>query len=346
MKFTIALIQNNPIIGQIETNVTRIRQLVNQLESKINGKPVDLVVLPELAVTGYNFEDKSHIKPYLETAEQGPAFSLGREISKRFKCFTVIGYPELHHLLIYNSCYLISPTGSLLYNYRKTHLYETDEVWGCNENPDKTFRSIELIVDKDYYLNPEANRKYHTVTTNFGICMDLNPYKFEAPFTRFEMALTCFENKAKLIICPMAWLSPKSPSVIETLTKEQKLAEASKFTRLFDDGVAMKPEIEGFSPTVPDKSTVNYWILRFFPFMRHSNNWLTPNQFKTVVVCNNRVGLEKDVMYGGSSTIFQFDGTTEGNEHIDDQNSSVTVFGSLGMGTEGVLVHEVDLDID
>lgn len=334
------------MIGQIENNVGRIRQLVNQLESKINGKPVDLVVLPELAVTGYNFDSKSHIKPYLETVEKGPAFSLGQEISKKFNCFTVIGYPELHQLLIYNSCYLISPTGSLLYNYRKTHLYETDEVWGCNENPDNSFRSIKLIVDKDYYHNPQAGKKYSTVTTNFGICMDLNPYKFEAPFTRFEMALSCFQNKAKLVICPMAWLSPKSPSVREDLTKEQKLEEASKFTSLFDPAKPVKGEVEGFSPTVPDKSTVNYWILRFFPFMKHANNWLPPNPYKTVVVCNNRVGLEKDVLYGGSSSVFLFDGSKEGNEHIDDQNTSITVFGSLGMGAEGVLVEEVDLDVD
>jgi protein N-terminal amidase len=359
MKLKVACIQINPVIGQVEANIAKVRKLLSSVP------PVDMVLLPELAITGYNFKSPSMIKPYLESQrEGGSSINLAKEISTKFQCFTLIGYPEVYDSTIYNSTTLIAPNGKFLQNYRKTFLYEADEVWGCLENPQKGFKSFPLILDKQYYINPDSCREYNVVQTNIGICMDLNPYKFEAPFNEFEFSLSCFAQKVKLILCPMAWLSPDSPSTKSELTRDEKVAQSKPFAKFFNnenpatinsDPTTKNPVYEltsqdstndqQFIPQIPSVSTVNYWILRFFPFLGHKNS--IPNKYykKVHVVACNRVGQEDDVIYGGSSLIIEFN-DNGGNHEIDVWNPSVKVLGSMGTGDEGVLVREIDVETE
>lgn len=356
MKFKIACIQINPEIGKLSLNIKKVESLVSKLVANPKYTSIDLLLLPEFALSGYNFKSRKHIEPYLEPTGSGASFNLASRLSKQLKCFTLIGYPEINQNLIYNSALLTSPAGELLYNYRKTHLYETDEGFECNENPNKSFESIQLVADKNYYLNPAENKSYPTITTNFGICMDLNPYQFKAPFNAFEMSLKCYMNNAKLILCPLNWLSQKSPSINDSLSPEAKKDESNQYSKHFINGLQVintsaesQPPVESiekFDPKISSLETIDYWILRFFPFLKHPYNQLPLKPHKTTVVINNRVGLEDDVLYGGSSTIFQFDGNSPGNDLIDSTNPSVDIVGSLSMGEEGVLYREVDLDLD
>lgn len=361
MKLRVACIQNNPIIGKVEQNIERIRSLLGYIDD------VDIVVLPELAITGYNFSSREEITPYLELVNQGRSTKLAREILNKFNCFTLIGYPEREcadaQTRIFNSAVLTSPVGKVLCNYRKTHLYETDEVFGCTENPNKRFEPVELILDKDYYIKGEvADRHYPKVLVNIGICMDLNPYKFEAPFNRYEFSLLCYRNMARLILCPMAWLSPDSPSLSSQADKVQE----KKFRELINswdnatpllnlapsptDNYSKKqaeqqkdPEHE-YNTEEPSYSTINYWILRFFPFLNHDYNNLQRYYERAYVVTCNRTGIEGDVLFGGSSSIIEFKNNIPGNSEIDNTNPSVEVKGSLGQGKEGVLLREIDVD--
>ncbi|CUM63795.1 uncharacterized protein PRCAT00001379001 [Priceomyces carsonii] len=351
MKLKIACVQTNPIIGQVERNINRIRDLL------ANVPKVDFVVLPELAITGYNFPNREAIQPFLESSVNGKSVKLAEEISKRYQCFTLIGYPEIFEDRIYNSAALVSPSGSLLYNYRKTFLYETDEEWGCDENPDKLFSPIELIIDKEYYIDRQPGKPYSKVVTSIGICMDLNPYKFEAPFNKFEMSLSSFLNRSKLIICPMAWLSPQSPSIDEKLLKEEKQKKAEIISDKYyrenkphlnllstqnDNAFVSEPE-NTILPKVPSFSTVHYWILRFFPFLNHPSNDLPKYYDKVTLITCNRVGIERDVMYGGSSSIIQFK-NVRGTADLNNRNPSVQILGSLGQVEEGVLLRDIDVE--
>lgn len=359
MKLKIACVQINPNIGQIESNIKKVHQILARIQR------ADIVMLPEFAITGYNFLSKQAIEPYLELTTSGRSTQLAKEILNKFECFTMIGYPEKdkeEDYKIYNSAVLTAPNGNVLYNYRKTFLYDTDVSFGCLENPDKEFSPLHLVLDKEYYLNKQPNAEYPTVATNIGICMDINPYQFTAPFNKFEMSLACFANRAKLVLCPMAWLSTKSPSISDmgNKTRQSEIYKLRFFSH--DDTPAYNLEAipqddypthlveqqavhdKPFVPQTPDYSTINYWILRFFPFLTHPSNQLT-KYFKSVtVVACNRVGIESDVLYGGSSAIFQFTDTT-GNYEVDNRNPSVSVKGCLGQGEEGILVREIDIDV-
>lgn len=352
MKWKVALVQTNPVIGQIENNIAKVRKILNHV------KEVDMVVLPELAITGYNFQSKQAIKPYSESQELGGnSINLAKEISNKYKCFTLIGYPELKGDTIYNSAILIGPNGKSLHNYRKTFLYDTDVVWGAEENPQKGFSSFKLILDKDYYFNnQETSKKYNSITTNIGICMDLNPYKFEAAFNEFEFSSSCYLQQAKLILCPMAWLSPSSPDVDKSLHPSDVEKVSKGFAKYFqsdrltinEDTSVSLPEEENqpFIPKIPSTSTINYWILRFLPFLNHPGS-VFPKYFKTVnVITCNRVGQERNTVYTGSSLIIQFNADKGINAEIGVENPSVEVVGALGQGDEGVLIREIDLEVD
>ncbi|ABN65423.1 Carbon-nitrogen hydrolase [Scheffersomyces stipitis CBS 6054] len=352
-RLRVACVQLNPRIGEVEANIRKVHTIL------VNVPKVDLVVLPELAITGYNFPNRRAIEPYLENLalENGPSIKLAKEISNKYKCFTLIGYPEISNSTIYNSAVLVGPNGSILHNYRKTFLYETDEVWGASENPEKGFSSLKLVLDKEYYLDKQANKTYPTVTTNIGICMDVNPYQFKAPFNAFEFSGSAFHQRAKLLLFPMAWLSPQSPSTKEDLTKSEKLNKGKIFNERYfstehkptvnDNNVAPKLESNTlFVPTTPEGSTVNYWLLRFFPFMKHPNSYQSKYYETATLIACNRVGVEDDILYTGSSSIIQFSGTSSSAPQIDSANPSVNVLGSLGQGDEGVLVRDIDIEFD
>lgn len=374
MKLKVACVQYNPVLGELEKNKSKIKSLLSKV---FQNTPVDLIILPELAITGYNFKSSQDIDAYLDRTERddsgnismtatssnayhrlGSSMSFAKELLTSYRCFTVIGYPQLFQDKIYNACSLVNPCGQEVYNYRKTFLYETDETWGCNENPDKSFKSIDVILDKEYYLNNElvSSSDYTKTRINFGICMDLNPYKFEAPFNKFEFALSCYNNQSNLIICPMAWLTPFSPSIKSDMLKQDKLQEAKKLQQILasnetcqinileNDNVDLESckSLETFTPSKPDYSTINYHILRFFPFLNHKYNMLPKLQKVNVITCN-RIGVEDDIVYGGSSSMFEFNPDSPGNDEINYLNPSVDLKGYLSQGTEGVLYRELDL---
>ena len=169
-------------------------------------------MFPEFALTGYNFHSRDHILPYATAPDVGQSFKMAQEVSRLFNCYTVIGYPERFENgtkpLLYNSAAVTGPTGELVFNYRKSFLYYTDDDWGCKENP-KGFQTFPLHL-KQRATDKNGNLQDITLKTSIGICMDLSPYKFTAPFHDYEFATYNVDQGTELIICPMAWLHSSS----------------------------------------------------------------------------------------------------------------------------------------
>lgn len=322
MKLRIAGIQYNPLMGQVERNITKIHSLLSSF-----NRPIDLLVLPELAVTGYNFKTPGEIRPYLET-QNGPSFQLAKDLSSRYQCTTIIGYPEDHQGTTYNSALVVNQDGELVYNYRKTHLYSADEAWGCSENPKRDFEAIELPLGK----GPSRE----VIRTSIGICMDLNPYKFEAPFNDFEFSMSAYLNGSRLLVVPTAWLNEVSPDIQDDLLKEQKAERAKE--------IATQLEENTFENSAkPLGLLINYWIVRLFPFVAHPLNELPKQNKKVTTVICNRTGIEHETLYGGSSSIIQFDRSGADSEQVDALNPSVSILASAGRATEEVIYLEIQI---
>jgi NAD+ synthase (glutamine-hydrolysing) len=108
----LALAQINPVVGDLEGN----RQLILSRVEQAKARGADLVLLPELAVTGYPPEDLLLRPGFVRAAE-----SSVEEIAREARGTTVlVGAPHFDRDL-YNACYVLSD-GEVKAIYRKRFL--------------------------------------------------------------------------------------------------------------------------------------------------------------------------------------------------------------------------------
>ncbi|KAI8100169.1 carbon-nitrogen hydrolase [Halteromyces radiatus] len=164
----------------------------DQLLAGYQKGDIDILVLPEMAFTGYVFKTCQEIEPYLEDASNGPSVLWAKRQAIRLSCYVVVAYPERYvdgdNIKLYNSQCFVNRQGELIKTYRKSFLYETDEHW-ASEGPG--FETIDI---------PELGK------VGLAICMDINPYQFKTDFYDFEFGHYHSEAKTDIILCSMAWL--------------------------------------------------------------------------------------------------------------------------------------------
>ena len=85
-----------------------------------------IVVLPELASSGYVFADRAELSSLAETRD-GPAISEWADLAEGFGLTVVAGFPERAGDAIYNSAAVVDPTG-LRAVYRKAHLWDSENA--------------------------------------------------------------------------------------------------------------------------------------------------------------------------------------------------------------------------
>ncbi|MEK6759973.1 MAG: nitrilase-related carbon-nitrogen hydrolase [Deltaproteobacteria bacterium] len=111
----VACIQTSPVFGAIKKNV-------DDAVKKISRIDADLVVLPELFSTGYQFRDKKEALSYGEDVRTGYASTMLAGLAKKKKMHIVAGINERAGKKVYNSAVLVGPNG-LCGLYRKGHLF-------------------------------------------------------------------------------------------------------------------------------------------------------------------------------------------------------------------------------
>ncbi|WP_431801413.1 nitrilase-related carbon-nitrogen hydrolase [Halobacillus andaensis] len=152
--FKAASIQFNPELKKPEKN---IKELYKETEKAFkNG--AKLVVAPEMATTGYMFESREDIAPFVEQIP-GPTTEIFSELAAEYNSYIVFGMPEVDPGtdLYYNSSVLIGPEG-LIGKYRKMHLWETDAYWAARGDSEVPVYDTELgkvamniCMDSAYY---------------------------------------------------------------------------------------------------------------------------------------------------------------------------------------------------
>lgn len=115
----IGFAQFEPKFGERGENLQAIERLAAV------GTDADLLVFPELAVSGYEFRDRGELAALAESFGDGPTSVLARDLAAKHDTTLVIGYPERDGDRLYNSCLLSAPDGRLV-NYRKMHLFSRE----------------------------------------------------------------------------------------------------------------------------------------------------------------------------------------------------------------------------
>ncbi|KAI1390825.1 carbon-nitrogen hydrolase [Hypoxylon trugodes] len=255
----IGCLQFAPQVGDVDNNLNRADAIIN----KANPEDLDILVLPELAVTGYNFRSLRDISPFLEPTAAGVTSLWARTTALKHNCIVIAGYPETADVRAtwptspeyYNASIIVNEDGDTIGHYRKTHLYYTDETWA--------------LEGSGFYQGrfPGIDSK-----VAMGICMDINPYKFEAPWHAFEFAFHALDSGAKLVILSMAWLTTEDLALYSSKSSE------------------------------PDLDTLTYWLTRLEPLIRAEDDE------EIIVVFANRTGVEDNAVYAGTSAVIGIQG--------------------------------------
>ena len=111
-----SIIQFAPVFGDIGANISKIGKFIKKI------KATDLIVLPELASTGYKFEDRNEAIVLSERAENSRYLEFLAGIAAEKSCYIVSGFNEREGEKLYNSSVLMGPDG-IIGIYRKLHLF-------------------------------------------------------------------------------------------------------------------------------------------------------------------------------------------------------------------------------
>jgi predicted amidohydrolase len=91
---------------------------------KAADQGAELLICSEMFLTGYNIGDRVYD---LAEPMDGPAAQKVAAMARETNIALLYGYPERSGEVVYNSALLIDRNGSTLANYRKTHLFGSEE---------------------------------------------------------------------------------------------------------------------------------------------------------------------------------------------------------------------------
>ncbi len=179
--YQVAAIQYDPKLGEKEKNVGDLLRLVE--EAALHG--ARLIVLPEMATTGYCWESREEIAPHVEPIP-GPTTERFQRLATNYNCYIALGLPEVDPAtdVYYNSLALLGPEG-MVGSYRKIHSYMSEPRWA--RDGDLGFPVWDTPLGR---LAP-------------NICMDA---------MYFEAVRIPALHGADVLLFPTNWLDEKCPS--------------------------------------------------------------------------------------------------------------------------------------
>jgi len=188
MSFQIAVAQFTPKRKNVAANI-------KQIESLLKGLKADLVVLPELANSGYLYENVEELRPFSEPQDGKRGFlSAISDFAGEIGGVIVTGYAEKSGEHLFNSAAAISGEG-MIENYRKIHLYADEKLlFSSGDLGFKVFKwkgvQIGMMICFDWIF-PESAR---TLALN-GAQIIAHPANLVLPYCQDAMITRSIENR-------------------------------------------------------------------------------------------------------------------------------------------------------
>jgi predicted amidohydrolase len=184
--FKTGFFQFEPKFGEVEKNLAKVLSALQNVDA-------DLIVLPELAFTGYYFQNRRELMSMAEdpgtsrTVDELTRLCLDRNF------FLVTGFAEKCADKIFNSALLIGPRG-VLGTYRKLHLFNTEkDYFDSGNTPLETMdvrgAKIGMMVCFDWVF-PEVARE---LSLN-GADILCHPSNLVLDWCQQAMVTRCLEN--------------------------------------------------------------------------------------------------------------------------------------------------------
>jgi predicted amidohydrolase len=182
----VGVIQFAPVFGDKAGNTERALAQAASVEA-------ELLVLPELFNSGYQFLDRDEVRELAEPLPDGPTTQRLIAFARQRGCHLAAGLAELDGERLYNSACLVGP-GGVVGAYRKAHLFERETLLfepGDTGFPvfDLGFVRVGLLVCFDWRF-PEAARSLALK----GADLILHPANLVRPWCQEVMRTRSQEN--------------------------------------------------------------------------------------------------------------------------------------------------------
>ena len=146
----VAYIQCSPALCDLKETISRLEALLPACSE------ADLVVLPELCNSGYNFSSKEEAFDSSEPIEQSAFLSFIHAKCRQYGLDIVTGFNERSGDTLYNSAVLIGAEG-YVGHYRKMHLFMNEKDYFCpGDNGLSVFQrpnaTLGLLVCYDWFF--------------------------------------------------------------------------------------------------------------------------------------------------------------------------------------------------
>ncbi len=179
--------QFRPLFGKPEKNCKKILTALENVDT-------DLIVLPELALSGYYFKDKEESLKYAEDPANSSRLDALVELAKRKSMYIVIGFSEKQNEKCFNSAALIGPDG-IEHIYRKAHLFNEEKFFfDSGDTPfmvnDINGVKVGIMICFDWAF-PEVTR----VLALQGAQIICQPSNLVLTFCQQTMLARCIENR-------------------------------------------------------------------------------------------------------------------------------------------------------
>ncbi len=117
----VGFFQYRPMFGKTEQNVRKVVNVLRQVDA-------DLLILPELAFTGYYFSGRDELQSLAEDPQKSTTIDALISLCKERKFHIVTGFAEKCRDKYFNSAILIGPNG-IEHIYRKLHLFNEEKLY-------------------------------------------------------------------------------------------------------------------------------------------------------------------------------------------------------------------------
>jgi N-carbamoylputrescine amidase len=122
----VAVVQFDPQAGT-ENSERNLEQSLDLALKAVQGG-ANLIVLPELANTGYMFKTRQEAFAHAEEIPDGPSVRKWAAFARRHNVYLAAGLAERDGMTLYDSAVLVGPEG-FIGVYRKAHLWNLEKLW-------------------------------------------------------------------------------------------------------------------------------------------------------------------------------------------------------------------------
>lgn len=122
----VAVVQFNPQVGveNLKANAEAVYERLNRAVAE----GANLIVLPELATTGYTFESRDEAYAHAELVPSGATVAGWVDFAATHDVYVVGCLPELDGVELFDTAVLVGPDG-YIGKYRKTHLWNEEKLF-------------------------------------------------------------------------------------------------------------------------------------------------------------------------------------------------------------------------